>query len=96
MDDNQQIVYSLRSKIQELISMYNNLKAENENEKKEIVRLNEQIKINEAEKATLQEKYDTLKVAKSILASSEDSHDAKLKVNKIVRDIDKCIALLNR
>ncbi|MDP4187319.1 MAG: hypothetical protein Q8907_04770 [Bacteroidota bacterium] len=96
MDDNQQIVYSLRSKIQELISMYNNLKAENEYEKKEIVRLNEQIKINEAEIATLQEKYDTLKVAKSILASSEDSHDAKLKVNKIVRDIDKCIALLNR
>lgn len=96
MDDNQQIVYSLRSKIQELISMYTNLKAENEYEKKEIVRLNEQIKINEAEKAALQEKYDTLKVAKSILASSEDSHDAKLKVNKIVRDIDKCIALLNR
>jgi len=31
-----------------------------------------------------------------LAGNSEDSHQAKLKINRIVREIDKCIALLNR
>ena len=41
-------------------------------------------------------KYNKLKLAKRLLASSGDSHDAKIKINRIVREIDKCVALLNR
>jgi len=41
-------------------------------------------------------KFDNLKLAKVIASSDESTHDAKIKVNRIVREIDKCIALLNR
>jgi hypothetical protein len=37
-----------------------------------------------------------LKLAKAIALTDDTSHDAKIKVNRIVREIDKCIALLNR
>ncbi len=44
----------------------------------------------------LEEKNQQLSLVKSIMAESEDSHDARIRINKIVREIDKCIALLNR
>ena len=42
-------------------------------------------------------RYETLKIAK-VLSSvpGEDVHETKIQVNRIVREIDKCIALLNR
>ena len=45
----------------------------------------------------LEKKYENLKIAK-VLSSvpGEDVHETKLQVNRIVREIDKCIALLNR
>ncbi len=45
----------------------------------------------------LKKKYEHLKISK-VLASvpGEDVHETKLQVNRIVREIDKCIALLNR
>lgn len=44
----------------------------------------------------LEEKNQQLSLAKSILADSENAHDARIRINRIVREIDKCIALLNR
>lgn len=43
----------------------------------------------------LQRKYDILKIAKIIEMTNLDTHKAKLQLNKIVREIDNCIALLN-
>jgi hypothetical protein len=48
------------------------------------------------EKEDLDHRYNTLKLAKSLTGDGKDSQDAKLKINRIVREIDKCIALLNR
>ena len=44
----------------------------------------------------LEQKNQQLSLVKSIMADSEDAHDARIRINKIVREIDKCIALLNR
>ena len=53
--------------------------------------LEEQIK----ELEELEEKYRVLKLAKSFSGDNEKSLDAKQKINEFVREIDKCIALLN-
>ena len=42
----------------------------------------------------LEEKIKTLKIAKT-LETIEGNVDAKLKINELVREIDKCIGLLN-
>jgi cell shape-determining protein MreC len=90
------IVFTLKDKVKKLLSLYNNLKAENTELKKQLEEYNIQLKNKEAELDFLKNKHNKLKIAKSLTASTGDSHDAKIKINRIVREIDKCIALLNR
>jgi len=90
------IVVTLKDKVKKLLSLYDNIKAENIELKKQTEKYKTQIKNKEAELDFLKNKYNKLKLAKSLLASTGDSHDAKIKINRIVREIDKCIALLNR
>jgi chromosome segregation ATPase len=90
------IAATLKDKIKKLLSLYNDLKAENSELKKQTEEYKIQVKNKEAELDFLKNKYNKLKLAKSLLASTGDSHDAKIKINSIVREIDKCIALLNR
>ncbi len=90
------IIESLRDKINIIISLYEKNKNQKEKFQNEKNELSEQLKIKEKEIEKLRNKYETLKIVKTFLASSEDAHDAKIKVNRIVREIDKCIALLNR
>ena len=93
--DQIEILGTLRSKIRKLMSLYAEEKKYKDillKEKKELIK-----KIEELERYSLnlEEKYDRLKIAKTI-ANDSEVHDAKIKVNRIVREIDKCIALLNR
>lgn len=90
------IVGTFKDKVKKLLSLYNDLKVKNTELKKQTEEYKIQIKNKEAELDFLKNKYNKLKLAKSLLASSGDSHDAKIKINGIVREIDKCIALLNR
>ena len=86
----------LQSKILQVIGKYEKEKSENELLSKERSELQEQIRLGQDRVKILEEKYNKLKISKALIASSEDMHDAKLKVNRMVREIDKCIALLNR
>ena len=90
------IIESLRDKINIIISLYEKNKNQKEKFQSEKNDLSGQLKIKEKEIEKLGKKYETLKIVKTVLASSKDAHDAKIKVNRIVREIDKCIALLNR
>jgi len=40
--------------------------------------------------------YKTAKIATNVLAPGEDKEEARGQINRIVREIDDCIALLNR
>jgi predicted nuclease with TOPRIM domain len=44
----------------------------------------------------LKEKNQKLALVKGIMADGDGKQDAKIQINRIVREIDKCIALLNR
>jgi hypothetical protein len=91
-----EIINSLREKISELISLYLKSKQEKEFLLHEKLDLMEKIEILTREKDEIDHQYNTLKLAKTLAANSGDSKDAKVKINRIVREIDKCIALLNR
>lgn len=43
----------------------------------------------------LEEKQATLKIANAMVGSREDKHLTKIKINSLIRDIDKCIAQLS-
>lgn len=44
----------------------------------------------------LQNKCERLTLGVAFTGSSVNTHEAKIKINRIVREIDQCIALLNR
>jgi len=44
----------------------------------------------------LEQKNQKLALVNGIMADGENTQDAKVQINRIVREIDKCIALLNR
>jgi uncharacterized protein (DUF3084 family) len=86
----------LQERIRQLVEMYRKEREEKEQLSVERSDLLEQVKQEKDRIKDIEEKYNKLKISKVLVASSEDVHDAKLKVNRMVREIDKCIALLNR
>lgn len=44
--------------------------------------------------ATQKKEFDLLKVAKTIEGSSTNTKDTKLKINSLIKEIDKCIVQL--
>lgn len=89
------IVHEIRKQVDRLLEERSALNAALVSKEEELQRLQEQISSNEARIASLEEANKTLKIAKSLTGAGENT-DAKLKINELVREIDKCIALLNK
>jgi hypothetical protein len=91
-----QIIEELKSRLARFIAILEREKEEKETLKQNNQEFQKKIKMHQARISELELKYANLKIAKSLLSENEGSHDAKIRVNRIVREIDKCIALLNR
>jgi chromosome segregation ATPase len=96
IDSNKDLVTSLESKIDLLVKRYKGLSEECNKLQEENQKLMDQLNRTSADLTEAQTKYNHLKLAKTVELSQGDGHDAKLKINQMVREIDKCIALLNR
>jgi uncharacterized coiled-coil DUF342 family protein len=96
MSEYENIISALNNKASRMISSIDNLKEDKKELLKEIEQLKGSLNAKELECHDLNVKYENLKLAKVIQLSGSDLHDAKIKVNRIVREIDKCISLLNR
>ena len=94
--DRLQIINDLKSSLSLLIAKLEKEKAEQTRLKTSNQDLVRKINMQEARISELEQKYSNLKIAKSLIAETGNVHEAKIKVNRIVREIDKCIALLNR
>jgi hypothetical protein len=44
----------------------------------------------------LEKKYERIKLSGAILGDGENTVEAKRRINELMREIDKCIALLDR
>lgn len=85
----------LESKLNLLLERYDFLKEENEVLHQQlIVKQNQLIEKGQTLK-DLNNKYDLLKVAKTIEGSNDNSRETKLKINNLIREIDKCIVQLS-
>jgi len=54
------------------------------------------LKLKEKNILNLQEKVKLMNISKSVDASNQGVKETRLKINEYVREIDKCIALLNK
>ena len=95
MGSNEQIIATFQTRIRDLIQRFKELKKENQG-LYEMVEKNEQdIKDLQAKLTQADYDYQSLKMAKMIEITDGDLEDAKARVAKMIRDVNKCIALLS-
>lgn len=88
-------VDSLENKISKLLHRYTKLKQEKATLEAEITVLKEQQVQFSSEISELTNTCNSLKLANSMLGSDQYKRDTKLKINALVREIDKCITHLS-
>jgi chromosome segregation ATPase len=86
----------LNRRIDELVNNFNSLKDENLNLKSRNESLKWMLHEREEEMKDVEKKYDRIKLSGALLGEGENAVEAKRRINELVREIDKCIALLDR
>jgi FtsZ-binding cell division protein ZapB len=93
-DENNRLLVDLEVRIKQVLFLCDSLKEENIRLKSEVTTSQKQIDLAVKDLHQLKTKYDGLKTARTITAASVDVETAKLKLSKLVREVDKCINLL--
>jgi len=86
----------LNKKLDELFNKYNNLKTEFADLKNGNEALKSKLNDRDARIKELEIKYERIKLAGALLGEGESGAEAKRKITELVREIDRCVALLNR
>lgn len=96
MTEVNKVVGNLEVKIGRMIDLHKASIASIEKLTREKNELTELVNQQKNEITALTEKIKMIKLAKSVGGSGEESAKFKLKINEVVREVDKCIAMLNK
>jgi len=86
---------TFEARLRHLIYLHDELKRENAELKQLLNAKQEECKKVRAEYETLEANYTSLKTGMTISLNGSDVKETKLRLSKLVREVDKCIALLN-
>ncbi len=89
------IVDALENKISKVLHKQEVLKQTNAKLTEKLEKQQQELLEQQEEIASWNEKYETLKIANSMLGGDENKRDTKLKINALIRDIDHCISQLS-
>jgi predicted nucleic acid-binding Zn-ribbon protein len=85
----------IRDRVVEVVRENVSLKTENLALAQELEELKKTIALQKNALAELKDENKLIKLAKEMSMSGSDVHDLKIKINELVKDIDRCIDLLN-
>lgn len=95
MNKDEQLFANLEVRIRQLMYYCDSLKEENSRLMKEIEEREDAVFLLEEKNQKLEQKYSNLKFAKSLESGdNEEREEAKRRLSKLVRDVDKCISIL--
>jgi FtsZ-binding cell division protein ZapB len=83
------------ARVRQLVFLCDEFKEKNMKLENSLKDLDESYRALLEENRILKNKYDNLKMAKIISVKQDDFKAAKDRLSKLVREVDKCIALLN-
>ncbi|MEE9364737.1 MAG: hypothetical protein V3U92_19220 [Cellulophaga sp.] len=89
-----EIVDSLENKISKLLHKLELQNHANLVLEKELISLKESNETTKTSVLVWEEKYNSLKLASSMLGGNTNKTEAKLKINTLIRELDHCIAQL--
>jgi predicted nuclease with TOPRIM domain len=95
MNSNEKVLTNFETRVRQLILRFQELKKENQ-ELYAMVEKTEQEMKNLQAKLTQQENdYNALKMAKMMTITDGDLETAKARVQKMIREVNKCIAIMS-
>jgi hypothetical protein len=94
MSNTVEAIHLLEDKLKILLSNYEFLKSENQILLQNNTKLQHQLLEKEQNLVAQKKEFDMLKIAKTIEGSSTNTKDTRLKINTLIREIDKCIIQL--
>lgn len=94
-DKEKELLNIFETKLRHLIYLHDELKRENAELKQSLEIEKEKCEKILADYKELEASYTNLKTATAISLNGSDVKETKLRLSKLVREVDKCIALLN-
>lgn len=91
----EQVLHHFETRVRQLILAYRELQTENLRLKQSLAEKEEALKDALALVDSLRKDYGNLKLARMMTVDADDLQGAKNRLNKLIREVDKCIALLN-
>ena len=96
MDSISPYIFDLKKVVRVMLSRYNEQKEKNVSLAHQNRLMSEKMNVLEREIKELKKRVEIVDIAKGIVIKDDDSADfARGRVNNLIRQIDKCISLLN-
>jgi DNA-directed RNA polymerase subunit F len=94
-ENDEKLLAELELRMRQLMYLCDTLKDENLRLKQQLVQKSMEAEAFSSQAGELKTKYDNLKFARSFSSGNpEEKEKAKKRLSKLVRDLDKCIAML--
>ena len=94
-EEEKKLLSTFAARLRHLIYLHDELKRENAELKQLLEEEKSELEKARAEYKALESSYTDLKTATTISLNGSDVKETKLRLSKLVREVDKCIALLN-
>ncbi|MBK8417211.1 MAG: hypothetical protein IPL22_23450 [Bacteroidetes bacterium] len=95
-NDNGATIGQLRNKVEKLVNLHEKLMQEYQQLKTQQEQLKSQIHSQQQQISELEEKNRVIRLAQMVSGSDQNTREIKLKINEYIREIDRCLALINR
>lgn len=93
--EEEKLMRILEARITQLILDFKDLESKNAMLSEQLQKTEAELTELRVEQEELKAAYESLKIAKMIEISDTDMKNAKSRLSKLVREVNKCIALLN-
>ncbi len=94
-DEEKKLLSTFETRLRHLIYLHDELKRENGELRRLLAAQKEENTRQQTAYQVLKQNYTDLKTAATISLNGSDVNETKLRLSKLVREVDKCIALLN-
>ena len=95
MNPNEQALATFQTRVRQMILQFQKLKKEGEELRTVIAKNEQEIKDLQAKLAQAENDYNSLKMARMLEISDGNLEEAKERLAKMIRQVNKCIAILS-
>jgi len=95
MNSNEKTIATFETRVRQLILRFQELKKENQELYTMVEKAEEEMKVLRGKLTQQENDYNALKMAKMMTITDGDLEAAKARVQKMIREVNKCIAIMS-